>query len=131
MNKKYTVLYIDDNSDNRTLVERFLNYEGFKVYSTDTGQDGLSQAVAIKPDIFLIDLNLPDMNGYEVLNALDDCQETQPIPKIIFSANDVHPAEQKSAVSHYFIQKPLDISTLSKKLEYAIQHPHAKPGSQL
>jgi two-component system, cell cycle response regulator DivK len=131
MNKNYTVLYIDDNSDNRTLIERFLNYEGFKVYSADTGQEGLAQAAAIKPDIFLIDLNLPDMNGYEVLNALNDSQETQSIPKIIFSANDLHPAEKKSAVSHYFIQKPLDISTLSKKLEYAIQHPQARPGSQL
>jgi CheY-like chemotaxis protein len=121
MDRKYTVLYIDDNDDNRTLVERFLSYEGFQVYSADTGQNGLAQASKIIPDVFLIDLNLPDMNGYEVINILNNWGETQAIPKIIFSANDVEAAHHKKGVD-YFIQKPLDISTLAKKLEEAIQH---------
>ncbi|RPI70368.1 MAG: response regulator [Desulfobacteraceae bacterium] len=130
MEKKYTVLYIDDNDDNRTLVERFLGYEGFEVYSANTAQSGLAQAAEIIPDIFLIDLHLPDMSGYDVVDVLNNRCETQHIPKIIFSANDVQLTEKKAGFD-YFIQKPLDINTLAEKLEYAIQHPANNTGRQL
>jgi CheY-like chemotaxis protein len=130
MDKKYTVLYIDDNSDNRVLIERFLDYEGFQVYSADTGQSGLTQATEVIPDVFLIDINLPDMSGYEVIDALNQRLETQHVPKVIFSAEDV-PAAEKSTGFNYFIPKPLDINTLAERLEYAIEHPNSNPGSIL
>jgi two-component system cell cycle response regulator DivK len=130
MDKKYTVLYIDDNSDNRALIERFLDYEGFQVYSADTGQSGLTQASEIVPDVFLIDINLPDISGYEVIDALNNRPETQHVPKVIFSAEDM-PAAEKNTGFNYFIPKPLDINTLAERLEYAIEHPNGNPGSTL
>jgi len=130
MDKKYTVLYIDDNSDNRALIERFLDYEGFRVYSADTGQGGLTQATEVIPDVFLIDINLPDMSGYEVIDALNNRLETRPIPKVIFSAEDI-PVAEKNSGFNYFIPKPLDISTLAERLAYAIEHPNGNPGSTL
>ena len=122
MDKKYTVIYIDDNCDNRILVERFLGFEGFEVYSAGTGQKGLAQVEEVIPDVFLIDLNLPDMNGYEIVAVLNDRTETEPIPKIIFSATDFKSTQSKANFD-YFLTKPLDISTLAERIEYAILHP--------
>jgi CheY-like chemotaxis protein len=130
MDKKYTVLYIDDNCDNRVLVERFLAYEGFEIYSAETGQQGLEQASRILPDVFLIDLNLPDMSGYEIVEILNNQTETQNIPKIIFSATDIEPTEKRIGFN-YFLPKPLDVNTLAKKLVYAIQHPNGSTGRVL
>jgi CheY-like chemotaxis protein len=121
MDKKYTVIYIDDNWDNRILVERFLGFEGFEVYSAGTGQKGLEQADKVIPDVFLIDLNLPDMNGYEIVDVLNNRLETEHIPKIIFSAADfetTHPPVKFD----YYLTKPLDINTLAERIVYAIRH---------
>ena len=123
MDKKYTVIYIDDNCDNRILVERFLGFEGFEVYSAGTGQKGLAQVEEVIPDVFLIDLNLPDMNGYEIVDILNDRIETERIPKIIFSATDFQ-STQSSVKFDYFLTKPLDINTLAERIKYAIEHPN-------
>ena len=123
MDKKYTVIYIDDNWDNRILVERFLGFEGFEVFSAGTGQKGLKQVEEVLPDVFLIDLNLPDMDGYEIVDILNDRTETKPIPKIIFSATDFK-STQSSANFDYFLTKPLDINTLAERIKYAIEHPN-------
>ena len=123
MDKKYTVIYIDDNWDNRILVERFLGFEGFEVYSAGTGQKGLEQVDKVIPDVFLIDLNLPDMNGYEIVDVLNNRIETEHIPKIIFSATD-YESTQSPVKFDYYLTKPLDISTLAERIEYAIRHPN-------
>ena len=123
MDKKYTVIYIDDNCDNRILVERFLGFEGFEVYSAGTGQKGLAQVDEVIPDVFLIDLNLPDMNGYEIVDVLNNRAETESIPKIIFSATDFQ-STQSSVKFDYFLTKPLDINTLAERIKYAIQNPN-------
>lgn len=123
MDEKYTVIYIDDNCDNRILVERFLGFEGFEVYSAGTGQKGLEQVEEVIPDVFLIDLNLPDMNGYEIVDVLNGRIETEAIPKIIFSATDFR-STQSSAKFDYFLTKPLDINTLAERIKYAIEHPN-------
>ena len=77
MERIYRVLYIEDNLDNRVLIQRFLEFEGFEVFSAANGRDGLHQATQLMPDIFLVDLNLPDMSGYEVIHALTNCHDTQ------------------------------------------------------
>jgi two-component system cell cycle response regulator DivK len=123
MGKKYTVLYIEDNSNNRILVERFLEFEGFEVHSVENGQKGLDQASKILPDVFLIDLNLPDISGFEVVEILNSRVETQDIPKIVFTATDMQ-REGIEAGFDYFMRKPVDVTTLAERIEYAIQHPH-------
>jgi two-component system cell cycle response regulator DivK len=124
MEEKYTILYIEDNQDNRILVERFLEFEGFKVYSVETGQKGLDKAPEILPDVFLIDVDLPDISGYEVVNILNRRIETQHIPKIVFTAGDMIREESLKTAFNYFIRKPVDVNTLAAKIKYAIQHPN-------
>jgi CheY-like chemotaxis protein len=83
----------------------------------------LAQVEKVIPDVFLIDLNLPDMNGYEIVDVLNNQAETEPVPKIIFSATDFQSTES-SAKFDYFLTKPLDINTLAERIKYAIEHPN-------
>jgi two-component system phosphate regulon response regulator PhoB len=131
MEKKYTVLYIEDNQDNRVLVERFLEFEGFTVYSAENGQMGLDKASELLPDVLLIDLNLPDISGYEVVDILNDRLETRDIPKIVFSASDIKQEQIPGVDFNYsFIQKPIDVNTLAERIKSAIQHSPDNPGPE-
>lgn len=124
MEKSYKVFYIEDNVHNRMLVERFLEFEGFEVLSAETGHEGLNRANDIMPDVFLVDLNLPDISGYEVIHALNRRQETQRIPKVAFSADSAQRARQRLQVGPvFFMHKPVDVETLADKIKFAIQYP--------
>lgn len=120
---KYSILYIEDNPLNRTLIERFLEFEGFEVHLAKTGQEGLAQAAEILPDALLIDLNLPDLSGYDVIEVLSQKLETQHIPRIIFSADRLQKGRILPGGPNFYIQKPVDVHTLVGKIAYAIEHP--------
>ena len=122
MNRSYTVLYIEDELNNRVLIERFLGFEGFKVYTVETGREGLDKADEILPDVFLIDFNLPDIDGCEVIEILNRRAETQNIPKIIFSGTIIQNKIPSPVNPDFFIQKPVDVDTLADKLKYAIKN---------
>ena len=104
------------------MIERFLGFEGFNVFTVETGQEGLDKAGEILPDVFLIDFNLPDINGYEIIKVLNDQANTRNIPKVIFTAHIVQKERASSGGPDFFIQKPVDIDTLADKLKYAIEH---------
>ncbi|MDM8521527.1 response regulator [Anaerolineales bacterium HSG6] len=125
MTQAYRVLYIEDNVDNRILVQRFLSFEGFDVFLAETGQEGLDQVDTLLPDLFLIDLNLPDMSGYEVVNRLLERETTRTTPKVIFSAGGVQQVKENIPQGEpiFFMRKPVDIDKLVDKLIFALQCP--------
>jgi len=83
-----TVLYIEDTKANFTLVQRILQQRpGVRLVEAAKGELGLSLALGCSPDIILLDLNLPDIHGSEVLRRLKECPETQAIPVVIISAD--------------------------------------------
>ena len=92
------------------------------VVSAENGQGGVDKAIEVLPDVCLIDVNLPDISGYDVVKTLNNRPDTQNIPKIIFSANDIE-QEQEEVGFHYFLPKPVDVNTLAEKLKYAIKNP--------
>jgi CheY-like chemotaxis protein len=124
MEKSYKVFYIEDNVDNGILVQRFLSFEGFEVLLAETGQEGLNKATEFLPDIFLIDLNLPDMSGYDVIKHLTNQIETRHIPKVVFSADGAHLAKETlPAGPVFFMEKPVDVDKLADKIRFAIHCP--------
>ncbi len=124
MEKSYTILYIDDNEDNRILLGRFLELEGFEVHSFGTGQEGLNRAAESIPDVFLIDINLPDISGYEVIETLNKRAETAHLPKIAFSANTDKQVRSRFPTGPiFFLPKPVDIDTLGDKIRDVIKNP--------
>jgi two-component system cell cycle response regulator DivK len=116
---KAKVLYIEDNYDNMTLVRRVLEIEGYEVIPAETGREGLEKAKTNKPDVVITDINLPDIDGYEVADTLKKDQSTAHIPVIAMTANVMKKDRENvfQAGCDAYISKPIDIDDLPVQIE--------------
>lgn len=81
-----TILVVDDSPSNLTLLSRILSNSGYKVQLADNGQKAIDLALEISPDMILLDINMPVMDGYETCEKLKADQRTSDIPVIFISA---------------------------------------------
>ena len=86
MNNKPTILVVEDEEDLRDIIIYNLNREGYEAIGVESGEEGLNLAKDIKPDLVLLDLMLPGMNGMDVCRNVKQDSNTQDIPIIIVSA---------------------------------------------
>jgi two-component system cell cycle response regulator DivK len=116
---KARVLYIEDNFDNMTLVRRVLEIEGYEVIAAMTGREGLIKAQQTRPDIIITDINLPDIDGYEITNSLKKNKDTAHIPIIAMTANVMQKDRDHvfGAGCDGYIAKPIDIDELPIQIE--------------
>jgi PAS domain S-box-containing protein len=114
-----TVLICDDDASIRSLVQMMLERQGYRVFAAVSGQDAIEQSIAQRPDVILLNLMMPEMNGWETLAALKQQATTQTIPVIIFSG-----LLPDSRVSHPevcdWVVKPPDPKMLRQALERAL-----------
>ena len=94
INKKSKVLAIDDDSTMLLVLESILASE-WEFLSADCGEEGLKKAMSEIPDLILLDLLMPGMDGFQVLDALKKAAETQNIPVIIVAADNTEATEEK------------------------------------
>ena len=109
------ILYIEDNPANMRLVESVIkNYTEYNFLSAVTGIDGIEVAVKQQPNLILLDINLPDLNGFEVLQKLREHSELTNTPVIAVSANAMQHDIDKALNSGFFdyVSKPIDVSLL-------------------
>lgn len=105
------VLVMEDNLSNQTLVARLLNVAGIgNVEMAVDGIEGLNKVVTYKPDLIILDITMPRMNGYEVLHHLKSAPETKDIPVLIQTASDTRETRDKtfSSGATDFISKPIN-----------------------
>lgn len=106
------VLYIEDDPVNFTLVERILEFRPtLTLMHARTGGDGVELANTYRPKLVLLDLNLPDMHGSEVLRRLQNQPETAQLPVVVLSA-DATPSQIErllTAGARNYLTKPFDI----------------------
>ncbi len=116
---KARILYIEDNMDNMTLVQRVLEIEGFEVIPAETGKEGVAKAVQNLPDIVITDINLPDIDGYEVTDILKNDKKTAHIPVIAMTANVMKKDREHvfKAGCDGYISKPIDVDELPGQIE--------------
>ncbi len=109
-----TVLYIEDSSDQRNLVAIFLQMHGYQVKVANDGFDGLAQARQSKPDLILLDLGMPKMDGFQVMQELRNDKSLSEVPIVVLSAwAAVKYREQAQAAgAHVFIAKPFELTDL-------------------
>ena len=81
----YTVLAVDDNLLNLKLIEKSLSKEGYKIFSADNGPDARAIALKEKPDLILLDIEMPGETGFDVIKKLKDSSETIAIPVIFLT----------------------------------------------
>ncbi len=117
MNPK--ILYIEDNPGNRLLVSRILMVEDYDVIEAEDGPTGIDKAMRQKPDLILMDMNLPDIDGYELTRRMRDIPELSGIPIIAMTANVMHGDREKSleAGCDGYIPKPIDVDALPGQIE--------------
>jgi two-component system cell cycle response regulator DivK len=111
---KPKVLYIEDNEFNRVLVKRVLTVEDIMVIEAADGVQGLELALAHLPDLILVDINLPDVDGYELTAQFKRLRELRDIPVVALTANVMKGDKEKTldAGCDGYIQKPVDVDRL-------------------
>ena len=112
------ILVIDDEPDLVSTIKCRLEWCKFQVVTAGNGEDGLEKAASEKPDLILLDIDMPGMNGHEVLDCLRNCPDLRGIPVIMCTA--LCEAEDIAKASSYgivdYIAKPFDFSELVEKI---------------
>jgi signal transduction histidine kinase/CheY-like chemotaxis protein len=115
-----SVLYIEDNLSNLTLIEELLHEDaGFHLLTAMQGRVGLDLARQHSPDLILLDLDLPDMPGWDVLAELQGSEATRRIPTIIVSADATEGQFKRflDAGARNYITKPIDVTHFYQVME--------------
>ena len=105
------VLIIDDNVVDSDLMARLLSENKYDVLRAARGEEGISTAAREKPDLILLDLTMPGMDGFEVMEGLKRREETRAIPVVIYTAKDLTAHEQERLrrdARSVFMKNPLD-----------------------
>lgn len=121
------VLYIEDNPDNMTLVKRALESRGYVLLSAVNGIDGVHVAESEEVHLILLDINLPDIDGYEVASRLRSSAKRQlaHIPIIAVTANALKGDAERalSAGCDVYMSKPINIRELWARVEAFLPSP--------
>ena len=127
------VLYIEDNQDNMMLVKRALEARGYRLLEAENGQDGVTVAESQEVDLILLDINLPDIDGYEVARRLRASSKTPLayVPIIAVTANALKGDAEKAleAGCDVYMSKPINIRELWARVEAFVPAPSSKTTS--
>jgi CheY-like chemotaxis protein len=108
------ILVVDDYADSRELYADYLDYSGFSVEQAATGSEALRKAIAGVPDLILMDLSLPDVDGWEATRRLKADGRTRQIPVLALTAHAMrsHAKSAQEAGCDGFIAKPCELPDL-------------------
>lgn len=117
------ILYVEDNPGNRILIQRVLSAEGHQVTFAENATEALESIKTNIFDLVLMDINLPDIDGYTLTNQLKQMDEFNNIPIIALTANVMKGDREKSleAGCDGYIQKPIDVDDLPKQIAHYLQ----------
>lgn len=112
------VLYIEDNEDNRKLVNRILRAAGIAVTLAPDGRSGLMQVEHELPDLILVDINLPEIDGYTIVRELRKKYDRKQLPILALTAHALKDDQEKciAAGCNGYIPKPIDVDTLPEQI---------------
>ena len=116
---KGTILYVEDNPDNRILIRRVLQSEDYSVVEATNANEALEKLEVGNINLILMDINMPDMDGYTLTAKIKSVERFSKIPIVAVTANVMRGDREKSleAGCDGYIQKPIDIDTLSQQIE--------------
>ena len=115
----HKILLVEDNEGNRDMLSRRLQRRGYDVRTAVDGEEGLSMAQRETPDLILMDLSLPGLDGWEAARRLKTMPETSSIPVIALTAHAMS-GDKESALeagADEYDTKPIDLERLLAKME--------------
>jgi two-component system cell cycle response regulator DivK len=122
------ILYVEDNYQNYRLVTRMLGPRGFEVIGAEDGLTGLKMAHEQHPDLILMDLNLPGIDGLEATRQLKAAQDTASIPIVALTAKAMHGDREQGldAGCDGYLQKPISTTGLLDAINRFVLEPRAQ-----
>ncbi len=113
------VLLVEDNEMNRDMLSRRLKRKGYDVEMAVNGQEGVSMAVSMQPDLILMDVSLPVINGYEATRQIKDSDDTKSIPVIALTAHAMAGDREKALAAGCddYDTKPVEFKRLLGKIQ--------------
>lgn len=113
------ILYVEDNEDNIYMLERRLKRAGFDVLIARDGAQGVAMAATEKPELILMDMGLPVLDGQEATRQIKAAPETRHIPVIALTANAMTGDREKALAAGCddFDTKPVDLPRLLEKIQ--------------
>jgi CheY-like chemotaxis protein len=119
------VLYVEDHADTREAVARMLEISGYDVSTAADGREALSVAIDRTPDVILLDLALPEMNGAQLVELLRSYHRLSAIPVVVLSAMHTGELAEKTRllnVSSYLIKSISTFQQIHEALQSALTH---------
>lgn len=116
------ILIVEDNEYNQKLASDVLRFKGYRVLVAATAESGIPMALEEKPDVVLMDIHLPGMNGIEALAKLRTAPETRDIPVFAFTAS-VMPQDRRQITSagfDGFLSKPINLKEFLETISAAL-----------
>lgn len=123
MTKETTILYVEDNVANRILVRRVLEVEGYNVIEAENAQQTFDIIENHHPNLILMDINMPDIDGYTLTGQLKKIPRLKGIPIIALTANVMKGDRERTldAGCDGYIQKPIDVDSLPQQIAQHLQ----------
>ena len=123
---KPTILVVEDEPDIRRFLRSSLSTEGYSIVEAETGERGVIDAGTHKPDLAIVDLGLPDIDGVKVIRRI---REWSPIPIIVLSARAQEHAkiEALDAGADDYVTKPFGVGELLARVRVALRHASRSP----
>jgi signal transduction histidine kinase len=117
--KKPKILYIEDNPENRMLVRAIMEADGYTIVDAEDGLSGIEAAVREEPALILLDVNLPGIDGYEVVAVIKSFPAFANTPVVALTAYAMEGDRQRTLVAGCdgYIQKPIDVDTFPRQVE--------------
>jgi len=117
------ILIVEDNEDNRELAVKVLRNKGFETVTAVDGEEAIEKAVSEKPDLILLDISLPKLDGYEVAKRLKSLEEFKEIPIVAFTAHAMKGDREKVIVAGFegYISKPINIREFPDQIKLYIR----------
>jgi two-component system cell cycle response regulator DivK len=118
MSISQTILYVEDNLENRILVRRILTAEGYRVLEAEDAYQALTLLQSHHPDLILMDINMPHVDGYDLTIRIKSMPKMAATPIIAMTANVMKGDREKSlqAGCDGYIQKPVDVDDLPRQI---------------
>jgi len=116
---KGTILYVEDNNENRALIRRVLEADDFAVIEAANAKQALEKIRTEPPDLILMDISMPDIDGYILTAQIKGMPEFKNTPIIAVTAHVMRGDREKSlqAGCDGYIQKPIDIDIIAQQIE--------------
>lgn len=113
-----TILYVEDNVDNRILVRRILQAEGYDVLEAGNARETLQVVRTRRPDLILVDINMPEVDGYSLTSRLKADPMLASVPVIAVTANVMRGDRERTLAAGCdgYIQKPIDVDYLPRQI---------------